>query len=300
MQPSSHSPAQQMPGLQSRRLEDHLVRSLANFADRLPLAGRFAPIKNLGAADVLLGETAAHEALGRRMNQSRLTGRYLNARIRLFGRRNATSLIRCELSADFREARRRKTPTLLVAWHAGQLNSLFTGLLRSTPDAAILKSSKVHADLEQVFTVFGTSQSSGNKALENAAQLKRAVGHLRSGGVLLTFLDGTNGSGSLQVPFLKEKISLRQGTTTLARLAGAQVFPCFGRWDSADKRFLFRIGDAVELPELCTADSESTLRCLTRLTAPFAQHLQAYPEDITTETSYLAESTVSDTEKQED
>lgn len=67
-------------------------------------------------------------------------------------------------------------------------------------------------------------------AASRASALKRAIDHLRAGGLVVATLDGPGGTSTGEVTCLGRRIVLRRGAFTLARLTGAPLVPVVCAW----------------------------------------------------------------------
>ncbi|HWM95381.1 MAG TPA: hypothetical protein VN493_31800 [Thermoanaerobaculia bacterium] len=117
-----------------------------------------------------------------------------------------------------------RPPLLLGTFHVGAIHALGPALERLPGPVLALRQGRLYpaGPPVEVVTTEGDEQS-------RAAVFLRALGHLQSGGFVVTALDVAPGPG-LAVPCLGHTIELARGPFALARLAGVRIVPLVARW----------------------------------------------------------------------
>ena len=92
-------------------------------------------------------------------------------------------------------------------------------------------------------------------AASRAGALKRAIDHLRAGGLVVATLDGPGGTSTGEVTCLGRRIVLRRGPFTLARITGMPLVPVVCAW-TRQHRIEVRI--AAPIARLPGADLAAT------------------------------------------
>jgi hypothetical protein len=101
---------------------------------------------------------------------------------------------------------------VVVAWHVGAFFGIRAALYHLGSRVLMLRDLPVA------------------EAASRAAALKRAVDHLRDGGLVVSTLDGPGGTSTGEVTCLGRRIALRRGPFTLARLTAAPLVPVACAW----------------------------------------------------------------------
>jgi hypothetical protein len=127
-------------------------------------------------------------------------------------------------------------------------------------------------------------------AASRAAALKRAIDHLRAGGLVVATLDGPGGTSTGEVTCLGRRIVLRRGPFTLARLTGTPLVPVVCAW-TRQSHVEVRIASPIEPPR---SDGLTSTGLEDDMAVRTAQWLDAYlraePQEIWPSTlrQYLA------------
>ena len=87
---------------------------------------------------------------------------------------------------------------------------------------------------------------------------------------------------------------LLAGAATVARTAGAAVFPCFRRCDVARGRLRFLVGERIYYPSAtagrtCRPSMFEEQEFLQSCVGWFERHLRQHPEDLTRAAVYILE-----------
>jgi hypothetical protein len=130
-------------------------------------------------------------------------------------------------------------PAIVVSWHLGSV---------PLGQAAFMKAGMPHLALERhhgigerhVFAFPAGDRAAG------AVALKRAIEHLRSGGIVRLMMDGDG--PALRVPCLGRMIMIARGAVSLARVSGAPLFPMASRWDRAAGCGVVELGAPIAAP----------------------------------------------------
>jgi len=80
---------------------------------------------------------------------------------------------------------------------------------------------------------------------ERARALKKAVDHLRAGGLVTAMLDGPGGTSTSSVTCLRRRIVFRRGPFVLGRMTGAPLIPVVCNW-TRDGRIAVRTASPLE------------------------------------------------------
>ena len=112
---------------------------------------------------------------------------------------------------------------IVLTWHTGPYQAIGRGLAK-----AGLEFFRVQRRAEGP-TAERAAAADGGGA-RGAAALKRALAHLRAGGVVLMAGDGLQGETGTAVAVLGRHIVLRHGASTLARLGRVPILPIVASW----------------------------------------------------------------------
>ena len=268
------------------QIELTIVAMLIRIVQHIPLWRIFDDPKSaLDVTAFYLGELSVKQrrTIAVMVNCQRLASRYLFKRIAILPHLPVSELIRCDFSESFEDAIQNRRPKIIVAWHCGIVPCLFKGLAKLDQPTMIIKSPEAYSTLVDGLDVQMTSQSDNSNSFAHGIMMKRIVDRLKSGENLLTFLDGTDGNSSLPVRFFGQKILLERGTAHIARLSGAEIFPCVSYWDEIQGEFVVEVCDRLvpNKPEEPGDYTETDRVLLHALAGWFENYLRQHPECLT-------------------
>ena len=273
-----------------RSIEAEMLAISTAILNVLPVKGRLAPSGIAEDIQLLVGSSESPKSLMRRINQVRLTDKYLEKRCQWFNKPDFNSLFSYQLCEEFVQAQREHNPAILLFWHAGIMRGLFCVIKSLVPDITLIKSGKVFRQESIGLQILETDDYSEQPMLKNARLLKSALKLLQEHKMIGTFLDGTNGDSAIPLKFFNHTINVQRGVSTLARKTGIPVFPCISRWDTTNKTFQlvidspinYTVGDRL-------SDLEWETRFLQLCVQRFQEHLKLFPEDMTSAAMYLVQ-----------
>lgn len=277
-----------------RGAEPVLLRLLARAAGMAPAVGPFRRSEQVEFVRSVTGSTVPTGELERALNQVRVVTKYVTNRLLSVDAGRASTWFEYCLSDDLLMARQQREAIMFVFWHVGILPGIFPALSAIAPDVRMIKSGKVFRKESSGLGVLETAEDDDARSIGNAKLLKAAVSHLKRGGAIGTFIDGTNGQSAAEVSFFGRPIYVRRGTALLNRLSGAAVFPCVCRWDSDLGRLRFVIGERIRgvsaggtrtPEEVEVQEREFLQRCVNW----FEQHLRKHPEDLTRAATHIVD-----------
>jgi lauroyl/myristoyl acyltransferase len=177
-----------------------------------------------------------------------------------------------------RQFRVRKRPALLISWHVATPGySIVAGLYRLGIPALFLVYKAPPVELPQGFEVCPTSGPPENRAIA----LKRALNHLKGGGLVFIAMDGRIGDTTHETTFLGRRFPLRRGPGILARLTGAPVLPVLARWQPRARRITITAYEPLP-PPICPPESGVLFEDALAAEAWrwFEHYLRATPEEV--------------------
>lgn len=119
-----------------------------------------------------------------------------------------------------------------------------------------------------------------SNAASRASALKRAIDHLRAGGLVVATLDGPGGTSTGEVRCLGRRIVLRRGPFSLARITGAPLVPVVCAW-TRQSHIEVRIAAPIERPrsvDLTSTELEDDMAV--RTAGWLDAYLRAEPQEI--------------------
>ncbi len=140
-------------------------------------------------------------------------------------------LVRYRGAGLLRDLHARKSPAILAGWHFRTHYFMVLPALHRLGVPALALGFPPHG-LPPGFAVVSPPKAD---AVGRALVVRRALAHLRAGGVVGTCIDHPLGTGALPVPFLGRRLYLRRGVAALARLSGAPVIPFSQRWSASGR-----------------------------------------------------------------
>ena len=165
-------------------------------------------------------------------------------------------------------------PAILMGWHVGPEFGVVTALQRLGLRVLylVLKSPKL-----QIPPGLDVCDLDGES--NRIIGLKRAVSHLRSGGMVLIAGDGSCGEYMSEIHCMNRRVRMRKGPAVLARLTGAPVIPVAARWRCAGRRIDVTVHEPLAVPTTQMRHTTSFEDALMSEAARwFERHLRAYPD----------------------
>jgi lauroyl/myristoyl acyltransferase len=153
-----------------------------------------------------------------------------------------------------------KRSGILLAWHVGAMFGVRAALHRAGVATLTLRDLPIQSTAAR------------------ASALKRAVDHVRAGGLVIAVPDGPGGENTGEVECLGRRIVLRRGPFMLARVTGAPLIPIVAKWE-ADGYISVRAArplDRCSSPKVASCEDELCRRAAQWL----GEYLVAEPEQI--------------------
>jgi lauroyl/myristoyl acyltransferase len=174
------------------------------------------------------------------------------------------------------ERQRRREPTILLSWHLGaSWYPIVSGVLALGLHPVWVVQKHARLPLPEDCVVWDVR---GNAAAK-AVVLRRALRHLREGGMVAISGDGILGESGFETPFLSRSVSLRRGPAVLAARSGAPIIPITATW-SRRRRIVVRVHDPLR-PSTCDSAEQSMQMAIAGF---YEAHLRQRPEDLHADT----------------
>ena len=211
----------------------------------------------------------------RQMSELRYQNRALFAMVARHDIDSVIALTDPSAVAQFERFRNPSSPTILVGWHVGPIFGL-TGFLshQKLPVLALRASGHYAArgSMEFAFTSGGMEQ--------RTTAVRRAVRHLKNGGLVAVASDGPDFSESVEVRCLGRAMHLARGPYALARMTGASIVPLAPRW-TRDGRICIEVGSPLAVPVVVDGDNNRFEQAYAQASADwFETYALAHPGDL--------------------
>jgi lauroyl/myristoyl acyltransferase len=123
--------------------------------------------------------------------------------------------------------RRPRRPTILLTWHLGPIFGLGAALAYRNIPVLAIRAGPFYEPVGRMDLAF-----TQGGPVARARAVGQALKSLEEGGLVLLAAEGPDGACTEAVPCLGRLIALARGPFGLARLTGADVFPCVPRWNN--------------------------------------------------------------------
>jgi Bacterial lipid A biosynthesis acyltransferase len=186
-------------------------------------------------------------------------------------------LVRWRGAGLLRELHARRRPALVAGWHFRTHYFMVLAALHRLGVPAVI----VGFPPERLPPGFEVLSPPKGDCVGRALVVRRALAHLRAGGVVCTALDHPLGTGVAAVPFLGRRLYLRRGLAALARLSGAPVIPVSQRWDALGRSITVTFHDPLP-PPACPARPRVAFEqaVLAEAARWVERYVRAFPEEL--------------------
>jgi hypothetical protein len=186
-------------------------------------------------------------------------------------------LVRCRGAGLLRERHARKLPTIVAGWHFRTHYFMVIAALHRLGVPALI----VGFPPKRLPPGFEVLSPPKGDCLGRALVVKRALEHLRAGGLVCTCLDHPLGNSIAPVPFLGRRLHLRRGVAALARLSGAPVLPVSQRWDALGRSITVTFHDPLPPPAAAAAGRVAFEQAVLAGAARWVEsYARAFPEEL--------------------
>lgn len=192
--------------------------------------------------------------IGRDIAALRFKNRAAIAMVHRAGVEHLARLVRSPGTVRLGQIHAGKRPALLLAWHVGAMFGVRAALQRANVPALTLRNLPLESTNAR------------------AGALKRAVDHLRAGGLVVAVPDGPGGTNTDEVECLGRRIVLRRGPFMLARMTGAPIIPIVAAWEP-DGSISVRVDPPLDRP---SSPSDAAVSFDHELAGGAARWLEAY------------------------
>ncbi len=169
--------------------------------------------------------------------------------------------------------RERHVPAILVTWHTGPYQIVGTAVRSQGLEMLTIARGIADPELNE-----GHSITPAGSQTQAVAALKRAVVHLRAGGIAGVAGDGNYGSSVTEVTVLNRRLAFRHGFATLARLTGAPIMPIVASWNGGT--IDVTVHEPLALPAPVETPLEFEHAVLHAAAAWFDGYLRTYPTEL--------------------